>query len=114
MGQIHLNQVTKSYGDVEVIPPLDLTIEDGEFTVFVGPSGCGKSTLLRMIAGLEDLTSGHISIDGLDATKGITVIRSEQPEFDFILSPEAQAWLLGDAPFACAAGEPRCPFSRFI
>ncbi len=68
MGQIHLNQVTKSYGDVEVIPPLDLTIEDGEFTVFVGPSGCGKSTLLRMIAGLEDLTSGQISIDGLDAT----------------------------------------------
>ncbi len=68
MGQIQLNQVTKSFGDVQVIPPLDLTIEDGEFAVFVGPSGCGKSTLLRMIAGLEDLTSGNIAIDGADAT----------------------------------------------
>ena len=68
MGQIQLNQVTKSFGAVEVIPPLDLTIEDGEFCVFVGPSGCGKSTLLRLIAGLEDVTSGHIAIDGNDAT----------------------------------------------
>ncbi|KIC45947.1 glycerol-3-phosphate ABC transporter ATPase [Ruegeria sp. ANG-S4] len=68
MGQIKLNQVTKSFGDVQVIPPLDLTIEDGEFTVFVGPSGCGKSTLLRLIAGLEDITTGHIQIDGSDAT----------------------------------------------
>ena len=68
MGRIQLNGVTKSFGDVEVIPPLDLTIEDGEFAVFVGPSGCGKSTLLRLIAGLEDITSGHIAIDGNDAT----------------------------------------------
>ncbi|MEJ6397742.1 ABC transporter ATP-binding protein [Yoonia sp. 208BN28-4] len=68
MGQIQLKQVTKSFGDVQVIPPLDLTIHDGEFTVFVGPSGCGKSTLLRLIAGLEDITSGHIEIDGKDAT----------------------------------------------
>ncbi len=68
MGRITLDQVTKSFGDVEVIPPLDLTIEDGEFTVFVGPSGCGKSTLLRLIAGLEDITSGEIRIDGKDAT----------------------------------------------
>lgn len=68
MGRIQLNQVTKKFGDVEVIPPLDLIIEDGEFTVFVGPSGCGKSTLLRLIAGLEDMTSGSIDIDGKDAT----------------------------------------------
>ena len=68
MGRITLDKVTKSFGDVEVIPPLDLTIEDGEFTVFVGPSGCGKSTLLRLIAGLEDITSGQIRIDGKDAT----------------------------------------------
>jgi len=69
MGQIILNQVRKSFGDVEVIPPLDLTINDGEFCVFVGPSGCGKSTLLRLIAGLEDVTSGDISIDGQSATE---------------------------------------------
>ena len=68
MGRIKLNQVQKKFGDVEVIPPLDLEIEEGEFVVFVGPSGCGKSTLLRLIAGLEDTTSGNISIDGKDAT----------------------------------------------
>lgn len=68
MGSIKLNQVAKRFGDVEVIPPLDLTIEEGEFVVFVGPSGCGKSTLLRLIAGLEDVSDGHITIDGADAT----------------------------------------------
>ena len=66
MGRIQLKQVQKKFGDVEVIPPLDLTIEEGEFVVFVGPSGCGKSTLLRLIAGLEDTTSGKIEIDGAD------------------------------------------------
>ncbi|WP_131505590.1 ATP-binding cassette domain-containing protein, partial [Limimaricola cinnabarinus] len=48
MGRITLDKVTKQFGDVQVIPPLDLTINDGEFVVFVGPSGCGKSTLLRL------------------------------------------------------------------
>jgi multiple sugar transport system ATP-binding protein len=68
MGRIVLEKVTKNFGEVNVIPPLDLEIEDGEFVVFVGPSGCGKSTLLRLIAGLEDVTSGQIRIDGQDAT----------------------------------------------
>jgi multiple sugar transport system ATP-binding protein len=68
MGQITLSGVTKRFGDVEVIPPLDLDIGDGEFVVFVGPSGCGKSTLLRLIAGLEDTSAGRIVIDGKDAT----------------------------------------------
>ena len=67
MGQIVLNKVQKKFGYVEVIPPLDLTIEDGEFAVFVGPSGCGKSTLLRLIAGLEDVTDGSIKIDGRES-----------------------------------------------
>jgi len=69
MGRIVLENVTKSFGSIEVVPPLDLTIEDGEFAVFVGPSGCGKSTLLRLIAGLEDTTSGRVVIDGEDVTQ---------------------------------------------
>jgi len=69
MGSISLKQVTKNFGVTEVIPPLDLEIENGEFVVFVGPSGCGKSTLLRLIAGLEDVTSGVVAIDGNDATR---------------------------------------------
>ncbi|MEH7827668.1 ABC transporter ATP-binding protein [Gemmobacter denitrificans] len=68
MGKIQLRQVRKSFGDVHVIPGIDLDIEDGEFVVFVGPSGCGKSTLLRLIAGLEDTSAGVIEIDGKDAT----------------------------------------------
>ncbi|MEP2031361.1 MAG: ABC transporter ATP-binding protein [Paracoccaceae bacterium] len=69
MGRIVLENVTKSFGETQVIPPLNLTIEDGEFAVFVGPSGCGKSTLLRVIAGLEDCTSGKVFIDGEDMTQ---------------------------------------------
>jgi multiple sugar transport system ATP-binding protein len=69
MGRIVLKDVRKAFGEVEVIPPLNLEIEDGEFVVFVGPSGCGKSTLLRLIAGLEDVTGGAIEIDGRNATE---------------------------------------------
>ncbi len=68
MGSIQLKSVRKEFGPVSVINGVDLGIENGEFTVFVGPSGCGKSTLLRLIAGLEDVTSGQILIDGKDAT----------------------------------------------
>jgi multiple sugar transport system ATP-binding protein len=68
MGTIALNKVRKAFGDAVIIPGADLEIKNGEFIVFVGPSGCGKSTLLRLIAGLEDLTSGHINIDGKDVT----------------------------------------------
>ena len=68
MGGVQLNQVTKSYGPINVIPPLDLSFDEGEFVVIVGPSGCGKSTTLRMIAGLEPVTSGTIHIAGRDVT----------------------------------------------
>ena len=68
MGSIVLKDVSKSFGATQVIQPLNLAINEGEFVVFVGPSGCGKSTLLRMIAGLEDVTEGQIDIDGKDAT----------------------------------------------
>jgi multiple sugar transport system ATP-binding protein len=59
---LQLRQIEKNYGVVNVIKGLDLDIDHGEFVVFVGPSGCGKSTLLRMIAGLEDITSGELYI----------------------------------------------------
>ena len=61
---IELRKLVKAYGDIEVIHGIDLTINPGDFTVFVGPSGCGKSTLLRMIAGLEPITGGDLLIDG--------------------------------------------------
>ena len=68
MAEVRFERVTKSFGTVEVIPSLDLTVGDGSFTVLVGPSGCGKSTLLRMISGLELTTSGRIFIGGSDVT----------------------------------------------
>ena len=64
MSAVSLSNVTKAYGATQVIHGIDLEVASGEFVVFVGPSGCGKSTLLRMIAGLEDITSGEISIGG--------------------------------------------------
>ena len=68
MGALTLSKVTKSFGKTEVIKGVDLHVEEGEFCVFVGPSGCGKSTLLRMIAGLEDVTSGTVTLDSRDIT----------------------------------------------
>ena len=62
MAGLQLSNVRKNYGKVEVIKGIDLAVEHGEFVVFVGPSGCGKSTLLRMIAGLEEITSGDLFI----------------------------------------------------
>jgi multiple sugar transport system ATP-binding protein len=64
MAGVQLRSVAKSYGDVAVLRDIDLEIQDGEFIVFVGPSGCGKSTLLRMIAGLEEITAGELTIGG--------------------------------------------------
>lgn len=63
MASIKLKNVCKSYGGHEVTRNVSFDIEDGEFVVLVGPSGCGKSTMIRMIAGLEDITSGEILID---------------------------------------------------
>ena len=80
MGRIVLRNVKKAFGEVVIIPSLDLDIDDGEFVVFVGPSGCGKSTLLRLIAGLEDVTAGEIKIDGVDmaeappAKRGLSMV----------------------------------------
>jgi multiple sugar transport system ATP-binding protein len=80
MGSLALEAVRKSFGTVDVIKGVDLDVTEGDFVVFVGPSGCGKSTLLRIIAGLEEQTSGHVRIDGkvMDVTppakRGIAMV----------------------------------------
>ena len=68
MGSIQIQQLTKSFGDTQVLKGIDLDIKDGEFLILVGPSGCGKSTLMNSIAGLEEVTSGDILIDGANVT----------------------------------------------
>jgi len=69
MSGVTLTNVIKKYGETQVIHGIDLTIDEGEFCVFVGPSGCGKSTLLRMVAGLEETTGGQIKIGARDVTQ---------------------------------------------
>src|SRR3984885_9813566 len=72
MSELTLRNIRKSFGTLEVIKGVDLDVKTGEFVVFVGPSGCGKSTLLRMIAGLEDITEGTLTI-------GDTVVNDVDP-----------------------------------
>ena len=78
--QVLLTNIVKDYGRTRVIHGVDLTINAGEFVVFVGPSGCGKSTLLRMIAGLEDITGGDLAIgdeivnDVVPAERGVAMV----------------------------------------
>lgn len=80
MSKLSLKKLKKSYDKTEVVHGVDLDINSGEFIVFVGPSGCGKSTLLRMIAGLEDITEGEISIgdevvnDVIAAERGVAMV----------------------------------------
>ena len=80
MTQVSLTNIVKDYGRTRVIHGVDLTINTGEFVVFVGPSGCGKSTLLRMIAGLEDITGGDLAIgdeivnDVVPAERGVAMV----------------------------------------
>src|ERR1051326_6292546 len=73
MASVQIRDVRKSFGAFEVLHGVTVPIEDGEFVVLVGPSGCGKSTLLRMLAGLENITSGTISI-------GDRVVNNVQPK----------------------------------
>lgn len=80
MATVELANVYKSFGAVDVLHDINLSLEKGEFVVFVGPSGCGKSTLLRLVAGLEDITSGELRIAGepmndvLPAKRGIAMV----------------------------------------
>ncbi|MGB6395682.1 MAG: ATP-binding cassette domain-containing protein, partial [Bradyrhizobium sp.] len=73
MSSVQIRDVRKSFGNFEVLHGVTIPIEDGAFVVLVGPSGCGKSTLLRMLAGLENITSGTISI-------GDRVVNNVQPK----------------------------------
>src|SRR5881227_3799782 len=73
MSSVQIRDVRKSFGNFEVLHGVSIPIEDGQFVVLVGPSGCGKSTLLRMLAGLENITSGTISI-------GDRVVNNVQPK----------------------------------
>ncbi len=64
MSKVELKHVNKMYGDSKAVDDFNLVIDDKEFIIFVGPSGCGKSTTLRMIAGLEEISSGDLFMDG--------------------------------------------------
>ena len=69
MANIELTQVAKRFGESYAVQPLDLQIKDGEFIALLGPSGCGKTTTLRMIAGLETVSEGKITLNGADVTQ---------------------------------------------
>ena len=99
MAGVRLQAVTKSYdGKNQIIQPLDVTINDGEFMVMVGPSGCGKSTLLRMVAGLERVTSGDIYIDSRRVTeeepkdRGIAMVFQNYALYPHMSVEENMAW----------------------
>ncbi|WP_312836717.1 sn-glycerol-3-phosphate import ATP-binding protein UgpC [Pantoea sp.] len=99
MAGVTLQAVTKSYdGKTQIIQPLNVTVNDGEFMVMVGPSGCGKSTLLRMVAGLERVTSGDIYIDGKRVTelepkeRGIAMVFQNYALYPHMTVEENMAW----------------------
>lgn len=83
MATIELKQVEKKFNDIYAVEPLNLTIQSGEFLVFLGPSGCGKTTTLRMIAGLETVTAGAILFGGQDVTRKLPRDRDIAMVFQF-------------------------------
>ena len=98
MAELELKEVSKSFGSVEVVRHVNLSVDDGEFVVFVGPSGCGKSTLLRMIAGLEKVGGGEIRIGARDVTdidpseRGVAMVFQSYALYPH-MSVEREHWL---------------------
>ena len=93
MATVQLQDICKSYGSRKTVHDVTLTVEDREFMVLVGPSGCGKSTTLRMVAGLEDITSGRLVIDGRDVTDVAPQQRDIAMVFQsYALYPHMSAW----------------------
>ncbi|EPX76595.1 ABC transporter ATP-binding protein [Salipiger mucosus] len=85
MAPLTIQQATKSFGGLQVLHGIDIDMNDGEFVVLVGPSGCGKSTLLRLIAGLEDITTGEIRIDG----KGVSRLHPKDRDIAMVFQSYA-------------------------
>ena len=93
MGEVTLSGLRKYFGTLEVIKGVSLSITQGKLVVFVGPSGCGKSTLLRMIAGLEDVDEGTVTIDGRDVTDAAPAARGVAMVFQsYALYPHMSAF----------------------
>jgi multiple sugar transport system ATP-binding protein len=91
MASVAIEQVRKQYGAVPVIHGVSVDIEDGEFVTLVGPSGCSKSTLLRMLAGLEDISGGEISIGG----RLVNDVAPKERDIAMVCEGLARADLLG-------------------
>ena len=99
MAGVTLQAVTKSYdGKNQIIQPLNVTINDGEFMVMVGPSGCGKSTLLRMVAGLERVSSGDIYIDDRSVRRRHALLFEKGGEGYIRPRGRAKIWINGQRP----------------
>ncbi|MEI6732594.1 MAG: sn-glycerol-3-phosphate ABC transporter ATP-binding protein UgpC [Comamonadaceae bacterium] len=111
---LQLQGVSKRFGSVSVVQQLDLTVEQGEFVVLLGESGCGKSTVLRMIAGLEDVSEGHIFINGKDVTDRAPMARDIAMVFqNYALYPHMD--VAQNMSFALdLAGKPRAEIEKRV
>ena len=114
MAEISIESLTKEYaGGVVAVDDVTFRVEDGEFMVLVGPSGCGKSTLLRMLAGLEEVTKGSISIGGRDVTdlaprdRDIAMVFQSYALYPHMTVRENLGYGLQGAPHAEGARSPR-------
>ena len=87
MAELSLQHLDKIYdNNVQAVYDFNMDVKDGELIVLVGPSGCGKSTTLRMVAGLEDISRGHLLLDGRDITQSCSTMPSERRSALFLIS----------------------------